>query len=122
MLSTASFLIASCNITSKTQAISSANYEQGNSLSVSITSTACAVQSIRAFEMSQASREAGAQEFDVYFPAGTTVGVGDRLTTFTNTFLGSGDVLEVISPAIDDAGEQAYIRVVARLVRGGGVK
>lgn len=118
MISTLSFLNSSCIIGNKAQALAS-NYEQTSTWTNALTATPCAVQALRVWEVSQDGREAGAQEFDVYFAPGTTIRNGDQLNSFSGACgLGSTDVLEVISSQADDGGENAYVRVLARQIKG----
>lgn len=118
MISTLSFLNSMCTLQRKNQTLAT-NYEQTGTWSNTVNTLPCAIQALRVFEMTQASRESGVQEFDVYFAPGTNIQNGDALTNFSGmTGLGTTDLIEVISAQADDGGENAYVRVLCRQVKG----
>lgn len=121
MLSLTTFLRSTCTISRKTPTIAT-NGETTNAWSDFATGVPCTVQAMRAFEQTQANRESGVVEFEVYFLPGTDIRSGDKLTTLANSAVASSDTLEVTSPAADDGGEQGYVRITARLTKGSDVR
>lgn len=69
-------------------------------------------------------RETGQAQYDVFFEAGTTVAVTDRITSIALVSGGTDPlanaVLEVTSPPLDHSGRQPYVMVTAQEVKGGG--
>ena len=118
MISTASFMGQVCSIVRKTMAITASGDQTVTTATT--TGVACCVQSASSSEALAEQRESGQEVLDVYFLSGADVKFGDYLmfTSGVNAAKATTDKFEIISEPVDDGGESAYIRVLARRVAG----
>ncbi len=74
----------------------------------------CSVQINGGDERNFQQRLQGERQLSVFFPPGTNVSAGDRLTTIAGVSgITSSEVFEVTSPPQDHAGRGAYVMVTA---------
>jgi hypothetical protein len=117
-MSLLSMLNKTCTVSSKSMSQSSTS--GGNVTARQSTSdVACAVQIDKSYQATIMGKETGVVEAWFYFPHGTTVDVGYRLTAVTGY---TGHTFEVITKNMDDVGRGAYTKVLAVSKDGGGVR
>jgi head-tail adaptor len=108
-----------CTIKRKSQSQSSTSGGIVTAWSSAATSVRCAVQAASSREATQQGRETGIAQYDVYFPAGTDIRKGDRLTAIAGSSgLSASALLAVTGNPIDESGRAAYIYVPAEYATG----
>lgn len=121
MISTASFMTATCMIATKAETLDAANYGHAGVFVTNSTVIQCAIQATGANEEGLPTVELGTRLYNVFLPRGTTIRHTDKITGFGGVCeLSSGDELELIAPPIDDGGEGAYLRCLCRCTTGRG--
>lgn len=104
-----------CTIRAVADAQSTSSAGLTRTVGSDVTGVTCSIQQTGGSSGNYEGRILGVRQFEVFFPAGTVVGVGYLLTGFSGpSGLSSGDVLQVTSDPVDNAGMASYVVVTAQ--------